>query len=353
MRLILLALAQAIVLFAAAQKKPTYPDGLYAEVTTSKGLIVLQLEFEKTPLTVSNFVGLAEGTIENPLGPGVPFFNGTRWYRVVPGHVIQCGGPGNGSDADVAYTFPNEIYLPELNHGRAGMVNMANSGPHTNSSHWCITLGDRSYLDGDYTVFGHVVKGLEVTTTIGQEDIIKTIKIVRVGKAANSFHPTTESFNTMVAAATIRIKDQEANKKTEDEKYIQSTWPEAKNFLRYVVLTEGEGQRLTIGTKVKMRYKAQFVRGESFISTADVGKPWFGNTPEIFDYEMGVTKINPGFDAGVAQMRKGEKRVLIIPAEQAYGPGGYYPPERKGEKRFHVSPNQTIVYEVELVDVLK
>ena len=260
MRLILLAFAQAIVLLAAAQKKPAYPDGLYAEVTTSKGLIVLQLEFEKAPVTVSNFVGLSEGTIENTaLPPGKRYFDGAVWHRVVPGHVIQCGIPANSTAEDPGYSFPNEIVLPDLNHGRTGMVGMANGGAHTNGSQWYITLGDRSYLDGDYTVFGHVVKGLEVTTTIGQEDIIKTIRIVRVGKAASSFHPSTESFKAMAAAATIRIREQEANKKAEDEKYIQTTWPEAKNFLRYVVVTQGEGPRLAPGTKVRMRYKAQFV----------------------------------------------------------------------------------------------
>lgn len=342
------------MLVTSAQKKLNYPDGLYAEVITTKGLIVMQLEFDKTPLAVSSFVGLAEGTIDNTAVPlGVPFYNGSKWYRVVPGHVIQCGNPGNGSDTGVGYSFPNEINLPELNHGRAGMVTMANGGPHTNSSHWCITLGDRSYLDGDYTVFGQVIKGLEFTSVITPEDMIKTVKIIRVGKAANAFRPSTESFKVLVADANIRVTEIEAAKKLEEEKYIQSNWPEAKNFIRFVVSTKGEGQRLPRGARVRMRYNAQFPGGEAFVSTVDAGKPWYGETAEIFDYEIGVTSINPGFDAGVTQMRKGEKRVLIVPSEQAYGVQGFYPPERKGERRFHVSPNQTIVYVVELLEVIK
>lgn len=350
MRIFLLLFCILCLNIAEAQKQPAYADGLYAEVVTSKGLIVLQLEFEKTPMTVANFVGLAEGTIENKgAAPGVPFYNGSKWYRVAPGHVIQCGDPGNGSRTEVGYNFPNEIYLPDLNHGRAGMVTQANGGPHTNSSHWCITLGDRSYLDGDYTVFGHVVKGLEFTSTITPEDAIQSIRIVRVGAAANAFHPTTASFKAMVEAAKVRVSGQEAEKRLTEEKFIQTHWPDSKDFLRYTVVTPGEGPRLAAGAKIKLRYKGQFPGGESFVSTADAGNPWYGQTPETFDYEIGVSKINPGFDAGVSMMRLGEKRVLIVPSEQAYGVQGYYPKERKGERRFHVSPNQTVVYEVEVV----
>ncbi len=152
----ILKTATLVILLAStlgpACRGPKYPDGVYAEVTTNKGLIVLELEFEKTPMTAANFVGLAEGTIDNAaFAPGRPFFDGTKWHRVVAGHVIQCGIPVGGKAEDPGYEFPNEIVLPELNHGRAGMVNMANGGPHTNGSQWCITLGDRSYLDGDYT----------------------------------------------------------------------------------------------------------------------------------------------------------------------------------------------------------
>jgi peptidylprolyl isomerase len=353
MRLLLLCLVQAFVLSTVAQKRQPYPEGLYAEVTTSKGLIVLQLEFEKTPTTVANFVGLAEGTIDNELVPaGKPYYDGGRWYRVAPGHVIQCGSPANTESKGPGFTFPNEIVLPDLNHGRAGMVTMANGGPHTNSSHWCITLSDRSYLDGDYTVFGHVIKGLEIPPTITQEDIIKTIRIVRVGSAANAFHPTTTSFNAMVEALKDRVAVEEVKKKVQEEAFIQNKWPEAKAFMSYVITKEGEGPRPKTGGRMRMSYKGQFPGGESFVSTADAGKPWYGALPETFEFVVGSSSINAGFDAGAMQMRKGEKRVMIIPSEQAYGPQGYYPPQRPGEKRFHVSPYKTIVYEVECFEVI-
>src|SRR6185295_13650838 len=163
---------------AALTPQNSYPDGLYAEVKTNKGVIVLQLEYEKTPMTVSNFVGLAEGTIENKALPlGTPFFDGTVFHRVVPGHVIQAG-QAKATVTAPGYTFPNEIDS-SLSHGKAGMLGMANGGPHTNSSQFYITLGDRSYLDGNYTVFGHVIRGMDVVMSIVQGDAVETVKIVR------------------------------------------------------------------------------------------------------------------------------------------------------------------------------
>lgn len=345
--LILIALLTSTLAFAQ-KKKSAYAEGLYAEVNTTKGLIVIQLEFEKTPMTVANFVGLAEGTINNEaLPPGKPYFDGSRWHRVVPGHVIQCGMPANSTAEGPGYAYPNEI-VKDLNHSQAGMVGIANGGPHTNGSQWYITLGDRSYLDGDYTVFGHVIKGLEILPSITQDDAIKTLKIVRVGKAAEAFRPTTQSFNAMVEEQKNVVLRHEQQRGEEEASFIRERWPNATPYIQMVVLAGGEGPRPKSGDKLMLRYKGQIPGGDSFISTAD-GKPWYGTDPETFAFVIGTSTINAGFDAGVSRMRVGEKRVLIVPNEQAYGAGGYYPPERKGEKRFHVGPYKTIVYEVERV----
>jgi cyclophilin family peptidyl-prolyl cis-trans isomerase len=354
-RIIVVVLALPFVLFAQAGGKK-YPDGLYAEVMTNKGLIVLQLEFRKTPLAAANFVGLAEGTIKNSALPeGVPFFNGTKFHRVVSGHVIQTGIPANGKTQGPGYQFPNEIRLPELNHDRAGMLNMANSGPHTNGSQWCIMLGNRSYLDGDYTVFGHVVQGMDVVFAIVQGDEVRSVKIVRVGAAANKFHPTTESFPKMVEAAKVKVKQAEEKKKAAEEKTIRSKWPQAKlldSGVRYVVVKEGNGAPASAGSKLKVSYSGRYLKGLTFVSTADGGKPYFGDKPEPFEFEIGKALVNRGFDAAVGQMKKGEKRILIIPAPQGYGTAGFYDRERPGQKRFHISPNTTLVYEVEVLDIL-
>jgi cyclophilin family peptidyl-prolyl cis-trans isomerase len=338
-------------------------EGVYAEVSTNKGRIVMQLEFQKTPLTVANFVGLAEGTIKNAALPeGTPFFDGTRWDRVVPGHVIQTGAPANGKSQGPGYQFPNEIRLPELNHDSAGMVNMANSGPHTNASQWCIMLGNRSYLDGDYTVFGHVVQGMEVVFSIVRGDEIKSVRIVRVGDAANQFHPTTVSFQKMVEEAKVRVQQEELYKRTVMVMTIRKNWPQAKsaeNGIQYITVREGSGEAPGTGAKMKVAYTGKTLGGTngeiSFVSTADGGKPNFGDRGVSFDFEVGKTpaQVNRGFDAMVAQMKKGEKRTLIIPGAQGYGIGGYYATEVPGQKRFHISPNVTLVYEVEVLDIQK
>lgn len=346
--------ALSVALFAHGESQKN-PNGLYAEVSTNKGLIVLQLEFKKTPMTTANFVGLAEGTIRNSALPeGTPYFNGTKFHRVVPGHVIQTGIPANGKTQGPGYQFPNEIRLPELNHNGAGMLNMANSGPHTNGSQWCITLGDRSYLNGDYTVFGHVTQGLDVVFAIVQGDEVRSVKIVRVGSEAEKFRPTTESFQKMVETARIRVQQADAKKKAEEEQTIHRKWPKAvsmANGVKYVVARQGEGITPAAGAKLKVVYSGRYLKGPSFVSTADGGKPYFGDKPAPFELEVGKAVVNRGFDAAVAQMKKGEKRILIIPANQAYGTGGYYDKEVPGQKRFHISPNTTLVYEVEVLDI--
>ncbi|MGD1009205.1 MAG: peptidylprolyl isomerase [Candidatus Aminicenantales bacterium] len=351
----------ASVLFLAACAKPKYAEGLYAEVMTNKGLIVLQLEFEKTPMTVANYVGLAEGTIDNAaFPPGRPYFDGTKWHRVVAGHVIQCGIPKSdktGADGGPGYEFPNEIVLPDLNHGRAGMVNMANGGPHTNGSQWCITLGDRSYLDGDYTVFGHAVEGMDVVFKIAQGDEVQNVKIVRVGRAAKAFRPTPASFRAMVEAAKVSLADAEARKKAEEGAAVQKNWPNAialENGLRYIVLREGHGQPPVNGQKLTVAYSGKcLLSGKAFVSTAEEGKPYWGEKPEPFAYAIGKTTINPGVDAIVTQMKKGEKRLVIVPAALGYRTGGFYARQRPNEKRFVISPNTLLVYEVELIDIAK
>ena len=158
--------------------------------------------------------------------PAGPCATAPLYHRVVPGHVIQTGVPKSERAKGPGYMFPNEIDA-RLSHNHAGALNMANGGPNTNASQFCIMLGDRSYLDGDFTVFGDVVEGLDVVMRIAQGDVMESVRIVRVGSKAEAFHPTTQSFQAMVQAAEQRVKDQAEKKRVAEREWIARNYPKA------------------------------------------------------------------------------------------------------------------------------
>ncbi len=177
----------------AAEETPKLPDGLYARITTTKGVILARLEYEKAPLTVANFVGLSEGTKnyakapgEPPKAQGKPFYDGLKFHRVIPNFMIQGGDPqGNGAGGP-GYQFRNET-SPALKHDRPGTLSMANAGPNTNGSQFFITHVPTPWLDGGYNVFGYVVEGQDVVNKVERGDVIKSIRILRIGEKAKQF----------------------------------------------------------------------------------------------------------------------------------------------------------------------
>src|SRR6478736_6474653 len=177
---------------ALAENPYGLPDGLYSEITTPRGVVVCQLYFQQTPMAVANHVGLAEGT----LGPrqGKPFYDGLTWHRVVPGFVAQGGDGGR-----LGYQFPDEC-VPGLRHDSIGVLQMANSGPDTNGSQFCLMLGPAQRLNYNHTVFGHVVRGIEVLPKIEQKDTMQ-VRILRLGAHAQAFKADEQTFNALVAKA--------------------------------------------------------------------------------------------------------------------------------------------------------
>lgn len=218
-----------------------WPDGLYAEFTTPHGAFVAELYFQKTPMTVSSFVGRAEGWL-TPRG-GQPFFSGLKWYRVVPNFVLQSGDPVRSAASDPSklteadeaaghpFAFPDEI-APGLHHATAGFLSMANGGPDTNSSEFFITLRDTHRLNYLHSVFGRVVRGAELLPRVKADEPF-AIKIHRLGAAAEKFDASAAAFQARVAAAKpyAAAKEPGATAHFDDpDKILPQDIPRAKNF---------------------------------------------------------------------------------------------------------------------------
>jgi peptidyl-prolyl cis-trans isomerase B (cyclophilin B) len=141
-------------------------DRLKATITTNKGDIHLELFDDKTPLTVANFVNLAQRG----------YYDGLTFHRVIKDFMIQGGCPEGTGTGGPGYRFKDEC-VPELKHDRPGILSMANSGPNTNGSQFFITHVPTDWLDGKHTVFGRVIgpQDQKVVDRIAVKDVIQTI----------------------------------------------------------------------------------------------------------------------------------------------------------------------------------
>jgi len=139
-----------------------------ATIKTNKGEIALNLFDDRTPLTVANFVNLAQRG----------FYNGLKFHRVIKEFMIQGGCPFGMGTGGPGYKFQDE-FDPQLRHSKPGILSMANAGPNTNGSQFFITHVPTPWLDGKHSVFGEVVaaKDQDVVNSIEQNDVIETIVI--------------------------------------------------------------------------------------------------------------------------------------------------------------------------------
>lgn len=306
-------------------------DGLYAKFSTSKGVITVALTPEKTPGTVGNFVGLAEGTQKNnEKKAGEPYYNGLKFHRVIPDFMIQGGCPQGSGMGGPGYQFEDEFH-PDLRHDAPGVLSMANAGPGTNGSQFFITHGPTPWLDNKHTVFGKVIEGQDVVDAIAQDDTIESLTIERIGSEAKAFDAQA-AFERFEADKIKRLEEQKAAQAAALAEITQG-FTQTDSGLFYSIEKEGEGDKPQKGNSVKVHYKGELLDGTVFDSSFKRNQP--------IEFSIGVGQVIPGWDEGIALLNKGAKATLIIPSDLAYGAagaGGVIP------------PNATLKFEVELVD---
>ncbi|QTE22918.1 peptidylprolyl isomerase [Polaribacter cellanae] len=307
-------------------------NGIYAKFTTAKGDILVQLEHEKTPGTVGNFVALAEGNLENSVkDQGTPYYNGLKFHRVIPDFMIQGGCPLGTGTGNPGYKFDDEFH-PDLKHDAPGKLAMANSGPATNGSQFYITHVPTPWLDGKHTVFGSVIEGQDVVDAVAQGDELSAVEIIRVGADAEAFN-AVEAFRTFEGAREKR----EAEAKAKQKELLDSVaagYDETKSGLRYQILQKGDGKQATKGAGVSVHYKGQLLDGTVFDSSYKRKQP--------IDFNVGVGQVISGWDEGIQLLQVGDKARFVIPSHLAYGSagaGGVIPPDA------------TLIFDVELMDV--
>jgi FKBP-type peptidyl-prolyl cis-trans isomerase len=235
------------------------------------------------------------------------------------------------------------------------MIGMANSGPNTNTCEYYITLGDRSYLDGNYTLFGEVVDGMDVVNNIVQGDTTRSITIVRAGAEAEKFVVNDETFKELADRQWRKVNYEKAEKKAVEDKFINDNYKGLQilsDGLRYKVLEQGKGNKPSDGSVLTVKYSGKIISGFSFASSADQGKPVPGLKPVVFSHPIGKDELIKGLNEALQDMQPGEKRLLIVPPELAYGiNSAYYGKEIAGQKRFVISPGETLILEVTLIKI--
>lgn len=330
---ILLPLVLALMLPAAVLAQTE--SGVYAEITTTKGVMLFRLDTENTPATAANFVGLAEGFLYNESRNGVPFYDGLLFYRVIPQYAVFSGDPlgnGNGGPGFTLYREKN----PSLSAANRGVLMMNGLPQASHGSQFFITNGSDAFLDTKFTAFGMIVSGLEILDKITDDDTILGIKIIRRGEAAEQF--------ALNEPSVVKIMEQRKQayfnevRKTNPAlvNQVETLGKDARRTLTgiwYTILKKGSGPILKNGQTAVVHYQGTLLDGTVFDSSWNRGQP--------LELAIGRQPMIPGWLEALMSMNAGEKRRIILPPEFAYGDQGYGP----------IPPGAWLVFEIELVEI--
>ncbi|MGF1558473.1 MAG: peptidylprolyl isomerase [Flavobacteriaceae bacterium] len=350
-------------------------DGVFADIQTNKGDIILRLEYEKTPVTVANFVSLAEGN--NPFVAeeykNKPYYDGLIFHRVMKDFMIQGGDPLGTGSGNPGYKFMDE-FNDSLLHDRKGILSMANAGPTTNGSQFFITHAPTPWLNGRHTIFGEVVEGMAVVDSIANVPvgganrpvdsiIMNKVEIIRIGKEAKKFDAVAlmtdyfdkegerlaaiEKENAEKAVAAEKVKMATAMAITAD-KAKANKLPSGLNIL---TIQEGSGEQPKLGQQVLVKYAGYLEDGTLFdsnyqeVATAYNVFDWnreqgggYEAMPMLYSTE---SQLIAGFREGLLTMKVGDKVRLFIPPHLGYGEQGGGP----------IPPSSNLVFDVEITGI--
>ena len=351
----------ALCIVSCKTENNNLPDGLYAEIETSKGNIIISLDYKKAPITVANFVSLAEG--KNPFVSedlkGKPFYEKLKFHRVIPNFMIQGGDPLGTGAGDAGYRFKDEFTDAKFDKG--GILAMANSGPATNSSQFFITHVETPWLDGKHTIFGHVVEnGMEVVNTIAQDDDLLSITIIRKGEDAKKFN-AVKVFSDYFSTADAEFKKQEALNKAKlgkliDEKLAFFAQQKANAIklpsgVEYSIIKKGSGKKGADGTTVMLAYAGYLENGMLFDSSDPKLVETYGklnpqraaqNGYQTLPYTCGRGGgMIPGLEEGLTKLGLGDKALIFVPSQLGYGENG---------AGSDIPPNANIIFEIEFLE---
>lgn len=358
-RTLIACVVSVVLLTSCKSNYADLGDGLYAAIKTSKGEMVIRLEEEKTPVTVANFVSLAEG--ENPFvseeHKGKPYYDGLTFHRVIPDFMIQGGDPTGTGSGNPGYRFKDEID-PSLTHSGKGILSMANSGPKTNGSQFFITQKATPWLDGKHTVFGKVVDGMEVIDSIaavptGPGDrprdtvFMEKVSIVRKGKAARDFDAVEVLSEYFAREAALEEKIRAFGQELIAQKESAQELPSG---LKYKVVSAGDGPKPSAGQRISVDYAGWLEDGTLFDTSKDSIAREFGRYDELLAMHRGdfspITmvyspdmRLIAGFKEALMEMKAGDKWRIFIPPHLGYGSQGSGP----------IPPGANLVFDLEML----